>query len=264
MINFIEIYDKYCKENPVFRDGIYSDYDAKQLYAFVREFKPTSIVDCAPRTGKTTSAIIQALIKNSSEDPQDINYFIFEKDPSYFNEMKMYLLQTAYELKNKNVNMKVFYDTNIVKSRHIDKMQNIDFLFIDANHDYMLSAYIFDNVAIKVKDGGYIHIHDMYVDFNGNGLKDMKFKYSPNDHPDIVNPDSLKQFYPTIYDQYLLHNKVINIWEGDIVYDVMIKNNLKYFSTCKGTKDTKNYILGNCALYLYVEEKLNVKYRRYD
>jgi hypothetical protein len=77
----------------------------------VREFKPTSIVDCAPRTGKTTSAIIQALIKNSSEHPQDINYFIFEKDPSYFDEMKMYLLQTAYELKNKNVNMKVFYDT---------------------------------------------------------------------------------------------------------------------------------------------------------
>ena len=149
MINFIEIYDKYCKENPVFRDGIYSDYDAKQLYAFVREFKPTSIVDCAPRTGKTTSAIIQALIKNSSEDPQDINYFIFEKDPSYFNEMKMYLLQTAYELKNKNVNMKVFYDTNIVKSRHIDKMQNIDFLFI-------VNSIFTHFLPVKIKNYSYL------------------------------------------------------------------------------------------------------------
>ena len=61
---------------------------------------------------------------------------------------------------------------------------------------------IFENVATKVKKGGYIHIHDMYVDLKGKGLEDICFKNSPNDHPDIINPDSLKQFYPTIYDQY--------------------------------------------------------------
>ena len=264
MLNFTEIYNKYCNENPTFRNGIYSDYDAKQLYAFVREFKPVSIVDCAPREGKTTSAIIQAIIRNSAENPQDINYFVFEKDPAYFDEMKMYLLQAAYELKRKNVHMKIFYDRNIVNSKHIEKMKDIDFLFIDANHDYMLSAYIFENVATKVKINGYIHIHDMYVDLHGHGLEDIRFRYSPNDHPDIVNPDSLRQFYPTIYEQYKLHNSIINIWEGDIVYDAIVKNNLKYFSTCESTKDTKNYIMGNCALYLYVEDYLNVKYRRYD
>ncbi len=264
MINFIEIYDKYRNENPSYRKGIYSDYDAKQLYAFVREFKPKSIVDCAPREGKTTSAIIEALLKNSSEDQQDINYFMFEKDPLYFNEMKMYLIQAAYELKNKNVNMKIFYDTNIVKSKHIDKMKDIDFLFIDANHDYMLSAYIFENIATKVKKGGYMHIHDMYVNIENHGLEDITFKYSPQSHPDIINPDALKQFYPTIHDQYKLHDGIIDIYEGDIVYDVMVKNNLKYFSTCESTKDTKKYIMGNCALYLYIEDDLNVKYRRYD
>lgn len=264
MINFTEIFDKYNNENPTFRKGIYSDYDAKQLYAFVREFKPTNIVDCAPREGKTTSAIINAIIRNSSENPQDINYFIFEKDKQYFDEIKMYLLQIAYELKHKNVNMKIFYDSNIVKSKHIDKMKDIDFLFIDANHDYMLSAYIFENVATKVKKGGYVHVHDMYVDMYEHGLEDITFKYCPQNHPDIINPDALKQFYPTIHDQYKLHNSIINIWEGDIVYDVMLKNNLKYFSTCESTKDTKKYIMGNCALYLYIEDDLNVKYRRYD
>jgi hypothetical protein len=264
MINFTEVYDKYVNENPTFRNGIYSHYDAKQLYAFVREFKPINIVDCAPREGKTTSAIINAIVKNSSENPQNINYFIFEKDPKYFHEIKGYLLQIAYELRDKNVQMKIFYDRNIIKSKHIDKMKDIDFLFIDANHDYMLSAYIFENVATKVKKGGYIHIHDMYVDLKGKGLEDICFKNSPNDHPDIINPDSLKQFYPTIYDQYKMHNSIINIWEGDIVFDVAMRNNLKYFSTCESTKDTKNYIMGNCALYLYIQEDLDVKYRRYD
>jgi hypothetical protein len=61
-----------------------------------------------------------------------------------------------------------------------------------------------------------------------------------------------------------MHNSIINIWEGDIVFDVAMRNNLKYFSTCESTKDTKNYIMGNCALYLYIEEDLDVKYRRYD
>ena len=264
MINFTEIYDKYHIENPSFRNGIYSDYDARQLYAFVREFKPKSIVDCAPREGKTTSAIIEAIARNSSENPQDIDYFIFEKDPQYFDEMKMYLLQKAYELKSKNVNMRIFYDRNIVKSKHINKMNNIDFLFIDANHDYMLSAYMFENIATKVKKGGYVHVHDMYVDIENHGLEDISFKYSPQSHPDIINPDALKQFYPTIYDQYRLHHSIIDIYEGDIVYDVIMKNNIKYFSTCQSTKDTKKYIMGNCALYLYIEDNLDVKYRRYD
>ena len=264
MINFTEIYDKYVNENPTFRNGIYSDYDAKQLYAFVREFKPANIVDCAPREGKTTSAIINAIVRNSSENPQDINYFVFEKDQQYFEEIKGYLLQKAYELKAKNVHMKIFYDKNIVRSKHIDKMENIDFLFIDANHDYMLSAYIFENVATKVKKGGYVHVHDMYVDINGNGLKDIILEYCPQNHPDIINPDALKQFYPTIHDQYKMHDSIIEIYEGDIVYDVMTKNNLKYFSTCESTKDTKKYIMGNCALYLYIEDDLYVKYRRYD
>jgi hypothetical protein len=61
-----------------------------------------------------------------------------------------------------------------------------------------------------------------------------------------------------------MHDSIIEIYEGDIVYDVMLKNNLKYFSTCKSTKDTKKYMMGNCALYFYIEGNLNVKYRRYD
>ena len=90
MKNITSLYYKYMPEHVELMPGIFSDFDAKILYSFVRETKPCNILDCAPREGKTTSAIIQALIKNSSEHPQDINYFIFEKDPSYFDEMKMF------------------------------------------------------------------------------------------------------------------------------------------------------------------------------
>ncbi|GAJ16525.1 unnamed protein product, partial [marine sediment metagenome] len=83
--------DKYSKDYPRFKEGLYSDFDAKHLYSVIREHKPKTIIEVGVREGKTTSCIINGLVKNLTEDDGIITYYIFEKDVPYLNKIKTYV-----------------------------------------------------------------------------------------------------------------------------------------------------------------------------
>lgn len=232
IINVSQIMKQYENENFEILPGIYSDNDTRLLYSFVRTEKPHNILDIAPREGRTTSAIINALIKNASESNVPINYYIFEKDNAYYYNAIKYLENKKNEFKRHNVQFNIFHDTNIINSPILQHIKYLDFLFIDANHDYILSKYLINNIAPFVRDGGYIHFHDMPYNHCGNGIKDIQFIHHPDlTHPDIVDENILRRLYPTIYNKYKEHDGIVNLWEGDMVYKFIVNNNYNFASS---------------------------------
>lgn len=254
MINFKKLLKTYLKEEFKTLPGLYSNFDSRILYSFIRDYKPKSILDVAPREGKTTSSIIEALLKNAQEDKDPIDYYIFEKSLFYYNKIIKYFEVKKIEFEKLGVDFRLHSDTNIINSKVLDEIKYLDLLFIDANHDYILSAYFVDKLTPLVKNNGYIHFHDMHVNLKGNSLEDLKFISSGVDHEDIVSEDNLKSFYPEIYDMYVQHSEIVNLWEGDIVLNYIQSNNYQYFSCFELTKPynfPKDSQVENCALYIH-------------
>lgn len=230
MIDFNTLYHNYSNETFAYLDGLYTNFDSRILYSFLREFKPKSILHIAPRQGKITSSIILALIKNAELDKSPINYYLFEKDQIFYDKILNYINSKKHLSATLNVEFNLHHDTNIIDSPLIDEIDSLDFLFIDANHDYILASYLVDKIASKVRENGYIHYHDMHLNIHGNHLKDIKFEFTGVDHEDIIDDRILKRLYPSIYNNYVSHIGEVKIWEGDIVFDYITKNNYSYFS----------------------------------
>jgi len=254
MINFTQSLKKNLNEKYSVLPGLYSNFDSRILYSFIREYKPKSILDIAPRQGKTTSSIIEALFQNAHESKEAIDYYVFEKDLNFYDKIMTYLNTYVSKFKDIGVEFRIHNDTNIINSKVLESIESLDFLFIDANHDYILSAYLVDKVATKVKDGGYVHFHDMHINLHGNGLEDLKFVQSGVDHEDIISEINLKKFYPNIYDIYVKHEKKVDLWEGDIVLEYIKVNGYNYFSTFTLSQESnipKDSTVENCALYIH-------------
>jgi len=193
----MDVTKKYEKEFDPFRhslDGLYSITDKKVLYYCVRELSPKVILDLGPRSGATTSTILAALVMNKTP-PRDIQYFIFEKDKPWLDKIKEFTKQNYPEI---NFH---FYE-NVIDDEVIKKIPPVDLLFIDANHDYILAKWYIDNLFPLAHDNSLTHIHDIYYNKNGNGWRDVGALGNPQNHPDIINPETHKELYPTIYDKY--------------------------------------------------------------
>mgnify|MGYP006921280516 CR=1 FL=1 len=188
--------------------GLYSDFDGKVLYSTVRMNKPKTILDFAPREGKTLSLIVEALLKNKTKD---ITYIVCEKDIAYLNKIKSWTEQYKEEIK-------FIYIENIIDGLSIIKSYLFDFIFIDANHDFVLADWYIDNIFPLAI--GYIHIHDVLYDLRGNGIEDIGFVKNPQSHPDIIDQNVLLSLYGS---NMLLKAKekyklaAINIFEEDII-----------------------------------------------
>ena len=141
---------------------------------------------------------------------------------------------------NKNI---IDYDFN--------DMTDLDLLFIDANHDYILAKWYIDTLFPLVKEGGLIHIHDIYYNQHGKGWNDVGMEANPQTHPDIIDPYVHKQLYPTIYEKYHIHGEV-KIDEEDVVREHLSHNENYEFSST-----TKQWSFPDCALWIKVVKKNN-------
>lgn len=243
MINFESLYYKYMPEHVELMPGIFSDFDAKILYSFVRETKPCNILDCAPREGKSISAIFSALYKNSLTDRfNTINYWVFEKDPNYQYGIYQYLTDITQKISDMGTTVNIFLGDDVYENPTLSKIDYLDFLFIDAAHDYVLPAYMLDRLSPLVKNNGYIHFHDMHVK---DKLSDIIFENQPQD----FDEDELKKTYP-YFDKYYRPG---SNWEGDVVNEYVSKNNYEWFSTHKYANFLnipKNNKVEHCSLYI--------------
>ena len=160
-----ELYLKYINEYVSLINGLYSDFDGRFIYSTVREHKPLKILDFAPREGKTTNCIVHALLNNIFTDKQKIEYYIFEKDEFYLNAIQQYL-EAVIDKFNVREYITFHYSNNIIDNPVLDSITDLDLLFIDANHDYILAKWYVDNLFKKVKVGGIIHVHDIHYNRN--------------------------------------------------------------------------------------------------
>ena len=252
-------FDKYSKEKFSLRDGIYSDFDSRYLYSVVREYKPKTIIDFGTREGKTTSCIINAVVKNLTEEDSKIKYYIFEKDIPFLNLVKTYM-DDIIGINNLQNKIEAFVDDNIITSDVVNRIENVDLLFIDANHDYILAKWYIDYLFNKVNIGGLIHIHDIYYDKHNNGWVDARMV---NDdvkeyHPDFSDINTMRRLYPTIFDKYFDGKIPIDKYESDIIEEFYMKNidNVEMYSTLKISRDVGQFHDFNCSIYFKIKNKL--------
>jgi hypothetical protein len=155
-------------------------------------------------------------------------------------------------------------NTNVIESDVLNKISAVDLLFIDANHDYILARWYIQNLFGLLNKNSVIHLHDMHYNKTGKGWHDITFEGSPQDHPDIVDTDVLRQLYPTIFDEYFMGQTPVNRYEGDEVAD-FYKNNkdkLSFFSTTSLARqlgvykpNTEGMVIPEpCSLYFYVKD----------
>ena len=223
-------------------DGLYSDHDSQYIYSVVRKLKPTRIIDFGPREGKTTSTIIQALIKNGIE----VKYHIFEKDEQYYNSIKKYCENTCPEFIKYQIGQNIIdYD--------LSEIDNVDLLFIDANHDYILARWYIENLFPLLSEGSVIHIHDIPYNRFGNGWEDIKMSNKVS-HPDLIDLDTIKRLYPTIFDMYSDGNNEVTRYEADEIYDFHMRNpHLDWHSTYVTPEST---VFPDCSMYFHIDKSL--------
>lgn len=251
--------DKYSTEIFPLRDGLYSGFDSRYLYSVVREYKPKTIVEFGPRQGRTTSCIINAIIKNLSESDDNIKYYIFDKDVPFLEQVRDYVDSniTNNSLQNK---IQVSYNENIIDAPILNEINNIDLLFIDANHDYILAKWYIEYLFPKVKIGGIIHIHDIYYDKNNNGWFDsrMSTNREQHTHPDYTDIDTMKKLYPTIFDKYYEDENIVMKHESDIIEEFYLKNqdNVEMYSTLQISRNNNQFHDFNCSMYFKINNQL--------
>ena len=253
------IKEKYLKEfeevPQAILDGIYHDFDAKILYTMVRDNCPVNILECGPRAGKTTSVIIHALIENLVDNRNlVINYYIFEKETKWLNAIANYCKRFK--------GITFHYNCNLLDFNYA-KMPELDFLFIDANHDYILAKWYIKYLFPLVRKEGLIHIHDIYYNKHGNGWHDALFLNSGGfpKHHDYTDLNILKKLYGDVFDEFFDGNPDIDRDEADEIYDYIKKHpkinflsTLELYESCDDESDVKRDKVPPCSLY-FIKEK---------
>jgi hypothetical protein len=216
-------FEKYKNRLTKILDGVYSTFDCQILYAAVREIKPQKVVEMSPGKGRTTSCIAQALKDNGDS----VEYFLFEKQDDLLNNTVSYLKSFP--------NINIHPESNVINNPNLDLINDIDFLMIDSNHDCLLAKYYIETLFPKVKNGGLIHIHDIYYDRNNNGWKDTGLKFFETipgqyKHPDIYSEERLLEIYGSEFFSKYYTGK-IDRYEEDEIRDFIIRNNIDFYST---------------------------------
>ena len=150
-----------------FPDGFehrFDPYSSKILYSLVREFKPRTCVEFGTSFGGGTAVVLAALRKNrlpywyiASELRDDIRQ------------------QTVANVYAKNLATPQFMTAIEENLDYVP--EEIDFLYVDGDHDLANCQWYLENLLPRVKPGGLVVIHDWSV------TKDLA--YTGGDFPEI-------------------------------------------------------------------------------
>lgn len=234
--------------------GIYNQLDAFILGNIVKILNPVNILDCAPGLGRTTSVILENLNRY-----EKINYYLFEKDLVKLGKIKEYCSTFS--------NITFHFDSNIIESKIVPDIGNLDLLFIDCFHDYIIAKWIVRHLFGKVRKNGLIHVHDISYNKAGNGWGDAFYKDVT--HPDLVDIGTIKSYYGSLYDEYK-EGEPVTIFEPDIIkrFCDLNKDNIQIISVSDicyrfGIKQNigidDGLVPPPCSFYIKVENTLNTE-----
>lgn len=167
MLNRIRKYIKYRPiKNFVKIEGWLSFLEGHTLYSTAKKVgKDASIVEIGSWQGKSTYCMargLQAGAKIYAIDP-------FNSDGEEDSKKDYIELSEGKDLLSVfQNNLKGYEDHIEVKKGYsndfVNEINDIDFLFIDGDHSIEGCSYDFENYIPKVKNYGYVAIHDYYPD----------------------------------------------------------------------------------------------------
>lgn len=141
------------------------DYDSsKQCYSLIRHFKPTNCFEVGSSFGHSTIFITDALLKNG----KPFKFVSFELEESIWRGAKKNLVQRHGKLIPNLICGDITENLNKVP-------KEIDFAFIDTNHEAESTKWYVENIFPRLKDGALVAIHDFAVEvlpdgtWNGKG-----------------------------------------------------------------------------------------------
>lgn len=144
------------------RDGEHEvryDYDSSKLcYSLIRHFKPTSVFECGTSFGHSAILITDALRKNGLP----FRFVTFELEESIYQAAKRNLEQRHGELIPELIHGDVMQHPELIP-------EEIDFAFIDTNHEAESTIWYINNIFPRLKDGALVAIHDFPVVEDGDG-----------------------------------------------------------------------------------------------
>lgn len=126
------------------------------LYSLIRHFKPTNVLEFGTSYGGSACVMIDALLKN--------------RQPFYYMgaEMEDGLLGETVNNVRKECGIVPFLVKKI--EDYLDFIpHNLDFVFIDTNHDMENTKWYVENIFPRIKKKGLVAIHDWAV-WEENGV----------------------------------------------------------------------------------------------
>ena len=147
------IYKYFTQEGivlPNFFERRVDDESSAILYSLVREKKPKSVLEIGTWNGGTTSLILMALRKNKKE-------FVFTASE---------LLDEKREETKNNTERLCGISPVLIGdiTKNLDNIPHeLDFLFVDTDHDLETTKWIVENIWPRVISGGIFGMHDWPV-----------------------------------------------------------------------------------------------------
>jgi predicted O-methyltransferase YrrM len=133
----------------------YDEVSSGILYSFIRDWKPSKVLEIGTWRGGVTSLIMQALIKNNKQ----FRFIASELLDNMRNETR----ENVFKRNHKKPTM----IGDITKN--LDKVPSgLDLLVIDTNHDLETTKWIVENIFPRCKKGALVAIHD-WATYEENG-----------------------------------------------------------------------------------------------
>lgn len=153
---------KYFKsENYTFPDTLVHRFEPVSsaiLYSLLRHYKPQSVLEIGSSQGGSGCIFMSALLKNN----QPFTFYSSEID----DELR--------GMAEKNIREKCGQAPIMLGdiTKELDKIPELDFLFVDTNHDLETTQWIIKNVWPRLKSGGIFSMHDWAVERDWTPKKD--------------------------------------------------------------------------------------------
>ena len=179
------LYEKYSHEliqlkaekkakKKYFKKVAFDDIESELLYMYIRELKPTKMVEFAPDYGWSTFHILTALNKN--QHGTCTSYDIVN--------------HIAYSLKNSKIDVSRFEFVLGDVTEQFDRWNydEIDFMFIDCDHSASFATKYCNKVIPRMMGKSKtVFIHDIFHDWKCGGQDVVKQFLKSNDIP-IISP----------------------------------------------------------------------------
>lgn len=151
---------------------MFDTFETEMLYSFVKYLKPKKIIEIGPNNGFTSTLLIKAAKSNNTP----CNIYSFD------------LLDTSSDLDFNENGVSRTLIVGDAREAVLDYIDEVDFVFIDADHRYPFGEWYCKNIFTKLQAGTPIWIHDWEGYEHDDGQDEIKAVKDHGIQQNIVKP----------------------------------------------------------------------------